>query len=156
MSLGSLINPICGRVSRILILAVLVNSTVPVIQASIDPEQENVEQLESTPVDSVEIQTFRDTLAGIESDQGAYAQALTEYLISLGQALQQQGRHTEAADVFKRGVHLARVNHGLYSAEQIPFIQGEISSNLAVGDLVEADPATTISPRNPTALAGQR
>ena len=139
MSLGSLNNPICGRVSRILILAVLVNSTVPVIQASIDPEQENVEQLESTPVDSVEIQTFRDTLAGIESDQGAYAQALTEYLISLGQALQQQGRHTEAADVFKRGVHLARVNHGLYSAEQIPFIQGEISSNLAVGDLVEAD-----------------
>ena len=122
-----------------MILAVLVNSPALVIQARIEPEQENVEQLEATPVDSVEIQTFRDTLAGIESDQGAYAQALTEYLISLGQALQQQGRHTEAADVFKRGVHLARVNHGLYSAEQIPFVQGEISSNLAVGDLVEAD-----------------
>ena len=117
-----------------MLLVILVNSPILVTQA-----QESVEQLESTPVDSGEIQTFLDALASIESNQGAYAQALPEQLISLGQALQQQGRYSEAADVFKRGVHLARINNGLYSAEQIPFIQGEISSNLAVGNLVEAD-----------------
>ena len=106
---------------------------------SIDPVQDGVEQLESMPVDSGAVKSFRDTLAGIESDQGAYAPALPELLISLGQALQQQGRYKEAADVFKRGVHLARINNGLHSAEQIPFIQGEINSSLAAGDLIEAD-----------------
>ena len=131
-----------------MILAILVNGPILVTQAkeSIEPiqegieqAQESVEQPESTPVDSGEILTIRDALAGIESDQGAYAQALPEQLISLGQALQQQGQYRQAVDVFKRGVHLARINNGLYSAEQIPFLQGEISSSLAVGDLVEAD-----------------
>ena len=41
--------------------------------------------------------------------------------------------------MFRRGGHLVRINNGLYSAEQIPFLQGEISSNLAVGELAEVD-----------------
>jgi len=121
-------------VANTLLLAILVNSPVLVTQA-----QESIEPPESVLVDTEEIKAFRDALASIESDQGAYAKALPEQLISLGLALQQQGRHKDAVAVFKRGVHLARINNGLYSAEQIPFIQGEISSNLAVGELTEAD-----------------
>jgi hypothetical protein len=121
-------------VANTLLLATLVNSPVLVTQA-----QESIEPPESALVDTEEIKAFRDALASIESNQGAYAKALPEQLISLGLALQQQGRHRDAIAVFKRGVHLARINNGLYSAEQIPFIQGEISSNLAVGELTEAD-----------------
>ncbi|MCH8257127.1 MAG: hypothetical protein IIA75_04355 [Proteobacteria bacterium] len=121
-------------VARALLLATLVNGPVFATQ-----EQESIETAESAPVDTGEIQALRDALAGIESDQGAYAQALPEQLISLGFALQQQGRHKEAVTVFKRGGHLSRINDGLYSAEQIPFLQGEISSNLAVGELAEVD-----------------
>ncbi|MEE8338939.1 MAG: hypothetical protein V3R56_02275 [Xanthomonadales bacterium] len=117
-----------------LLLATLVNSPVLLAQ-----EQESADSPESAPVDTEVIQEFRDALTGIERQQGAYAAALPEQLISLGLALQQQNRHSEAVTVFKRGVHLTRINNGLYSAEQIPFIQGEISSNLAIGELDEAD-----------------
>ena len=135
MPLRSLNNPVSGLVACTLLLATLVNSPVLVTQA----QEENEPPLESVPGDTAQIQVYRDALASIESDRGAYAEALPEQLISLGLALQQQGRHREAVDVFKRGVHLARINNGLYSAEQIPFIQGEIGSNLAVGKLTEAD-----------------
>jgi len=121
-------------VANTLLLAALLNSSVLVAQ-----EQESIESPESAVVDTEEVQVFRDALANIERHQGAYGAGLPEQLISLGLALQSQNRHKEAVTVFKRGVHLARINSGLYSAEQIPFIQGEISSNLAIGELDEAD-----------------
>jgi hypothetical protein len=84
-------------------------------------------------------QPFRDAIAGIERGQGAYAEGLSEQLLSLGLTLQRQGRHGEALDAFKRGVHLARINHGLYSAQQLPLLQAEITSHLATGQLNLAD-----------------
>ena len=119
---------------RALLLATLANGSFLVTQA-----QENIESAESAPIDTGEIKALRDALAGIEINRGAYAQALPEQLISLGLALQEQGRHKEAVVVFKRGGHLIRINNGLYSAGQIPFLHGEISSNLAVGELAEVD-----------------
>lgn len=84
-------------------------------------------------------QPFRAAIDRLESDQGAYAVGLSEQLLSLGLTLQRQGRHGEALNVFKRGTHLARINHGLYSAEQLPLLQAEIASHLATGQLSEAD-----------------
>jgi hypothetical protein len=84
-------------------------------------------------------QTFRKTIFSIESTQGAYATALSEQLLSLGLALQTQGRHDEAIGLFKRGVHLARINDGLYSTQQIPLLQGQISSHIALADYAQAD-----------------
>ena len=60
-------------------------------------------------------------------------------MLSLGITLQAQGRHEEAVDLFKRGVHLARINDGLYSAQQIPLLQGQIKSHIAQGDYSAAD-----------------
>jgi hypothetical protein len=89
--------------------------------------------------DTTDIKAYRGIVADIESDMGAYAANLPENLLSLGLALQQQERHTEALAIFKRGTHLARINNGLYSATQIPLIRGEITSHIARGELVEAD-----------------
>jgi len=82
---------------------------------------------------------FREAITGLETEHGAYAEGLSEQLLSLGLTLQRQGRHGEALDVFKRGVHLARINHGLYSAEQLTLLQAEIASHMATGQLSEAD-----------------
>jgi len=82
---------------------------------------------------------FRAAIATIESSDGAYAAGLSEQLLSLGQALQAQGRHEEAVDLFKRGVHLARINEGLHSEQQIPLLQAQISSHIALGEYTEAD-----------------
>lgn len=92
-----------------------------------------------TIADSDNIKDYREIVSNIESDMGAYAPDLPEKLLSLGLALQRQGRHGEALGVFKRGTHLARINNGLYTAAQIPLIQGEITSHIAQGELQEAD-----------------
>ena len=89
--------------------------------------------------DSQAVTDYRKAIAALEESAGAYGAELSEKLLGLGLALQQQGRHAEAIEVLKRGVHLARINDGLYSAEQIPLLQSEISSHLALGDFEIAD-----------------
>ncbi|MEH6582723.1 MAG: hypothetical protein V7754_12360 [Halioglobus sp.] len=89
--------------------------------------------------DSQDISLYREIIQRVEGGEGAYSSELPEKLLSLGLALQQQGRHAEAVTIFKRGTHLARINDGLYSAAQIPMIRGEIGSHIALGELVEAD-----------------
>lgn len=83
-----------------------------------------------------------DYLSAIEETErtgGAYASQLSEQLLGLGTALQQLDRHEEAIEVFKRGVHLARINSGLYSGEQIALLQGQIRSYRALGDYQQVD-----------------
>ncbi len=90
-------------------------------------------------VESGEITAIYDALTAIESVQGAYSYALSEQLYSLGLAFQIQNQHKEAFAAFKRGIHLTRINNGLHSLEQIPFIQAEINSSLMTGDFENAD-----------------
>lgn len=89
--------------------------------------------------DSAEVNAYRTAIATIESEFGAYAPQLPEQLLSLGLGLQKQGRHPEAITVFKRGTHLARISDGLYSAAQIPLVQGEIYSQMVTSQFEEAD-----------------
>jgi hypothetical protein len=92
------------------------------------------------PTDSANDElSFLGAISNIESAQGAYSAELPEQMLSLGLSLQRQQRHSEAVDVFKRGVHLARINNGLYSAEQIPLLQGQVKSLIAMGEYAEAD-----------------
>ncbi|WP_116367209.1 energy transducer TonB [Parahaliea mediterranea] len=89
--------------------------------------------------DRLDIQSYRNVIADIERNEGAYSPNVSEHLMSLGSALQQSGEHAEAIAIFKRGVHLSRINDGLYGAEQIPLLQSEIRSHLALGDFAAAD-----------------
>jgi hypothetical protein len=97
--------------------------------------------IEHAPMDAGELQSFRDAISGAESIDGAYGAMLPEQLLSLGIALQKEGRHAEAVAVFKRGSHLARINNGLYSNAQIPYIQHKITSHIALRQFTEADGA---------------
>ena len=102
--------------------------------------QEMAAALENPGVSpSAQEMAFRGAISTLESNQGAYSAGLSEQLLSLGLALQAQGRHTEAVDLFKRGVHLARINDGLHSPAQIPPLQGQIASYIALGSYTEAD-----------------
>lgn len=99
------------------------------------------EQAASDPdtMNAVSERTYQDAIASIESTQGAYGAGLAEALLGMGLALQSQGRHEEAIRVFKRGIHLTRVNEGLYSKAQVPLLQGEIASHIATRDYHVAD-----------------
>ncbi|MEE4146576.1 MAG: hypothetical protein V2I26_17360 [Halieaceae bacterium] len=92
-----------------------------------------------TVVDEQTEQSLLDAISRLESRDGAYSADLPEHMLSLGLALQQQERHGEAVDVFKRGVHLARINNGLYCPEQIPLLNGEIRSSIALGEYARVD-----------------
>jgi len=119
---------------RTLLLAVLFDGLIIEARA-----QESTEPQQATVTESAEITSFQNALAELESANGAYAEALPEQLFSLGLTLQQADRHEEAIATFKRGIHLTRINQGLFSIEQIPFILAEINSNLITGKLEEAD-----------------
>jgi tetratricopeptide (TPR) repeat protein len=85
------------------------------------------------------VEEYREAIRQAELAGGAYAPALTEHLVGLGTTLQQLKRHAEAVEVFKRGVQVARINSGLYSAEQLTLLRGEISSHMALGDFAVVD-----------------
>ncbi len=91
------------------------------------------------PSSSQEERAYQNAIKEIESSEGAYAGGLSESLLSLALTLQSQGRHAEAIKLFRRGIHLARVNEGLYCPQQIPLLQGEIASYIAAQNYALAD-----------------
>ncbi|MEM0954101.1 MAG: hypothetical protein AAGI24_08165 [Pseudomonadota bacterium] len=83
--------------------------------------------------------SYQFYITDLESRHGPYAQGLSEQLLGLGSVYQRQGLHREAVEVFKRGVHIARINDGLNGEAQIPLLQREIQSLMALGDFEAAD-----------------
>jgi hypothetical protein len=82
---------------------------------------------------------YRNYIQSMEASGGAFASGLTEQLLGLGLNLQALDRHAEAAAVLKRGVHVSRVQSGLYSKDQIPLLRGEIRSLTALQRFDEVD-----------------
>ncbi len=128
--------------------AALAEGSTDTAQAEIpdtDAEQAPAEDgsLAPEPADftriNADLDSFRKIVRDLESGTGAYASALPEQLLSLGISLQRAGQHEEAVSVFKRGVHLSRINNGLYSAEQIALLEREIASHVAMGQYDKAE-----------------
>ena len=94
---------------------------------------------QKTTLHTAELDRFEKRITEIESMGGAFDSALSEELLGFGLALQRSGRHERAVQVFKRGTHIARINEGLFTATQIPFIKAEVVSLGALGDITEAD-----------------
>jgi hypothetical protein len=99
------------------------------------------EDKEATTInsDKWEERAYKQSIAEIESSEGAYADGLPESLFSLARTLQAQGRHDEAIKLFRRGIHLTRINEGLYCEQQIPLLLGEIASYKAKQSYALAD-----------------
>ena len=82
---------------------------------------------------------YQTAIREAELSGGAYSGAIAEHLLGLGTTLQQLNRHAEAIEVLKRGVHLSRINSGLYSAEQLALLRSEIRSHMAMGNFDVVD-----------------
>ena len=91
------------------------------------------------PTEPSALGVYRSYIESMETNAGAFAPGLTEQLLGLGLNLQALDRHAEAAKVLKRGVHVSRVQSGLYAADQIPLLRAEIRSHIALGQFDEAD-----------------
>ncbi|MEM1111459.1 MAG: hypothetical protein AAGI11_06085 [Pseudomonadota bacterium] len=153
----------CRR-GRTLALSVLAATTALTVQATPESADVHADRVDDLPAASVaagsptpapaapSASTLGPMLPGgatvdrversiqrLESDQGAYSPFLSEQLLSLAESLQRDGRHQDAIKAYKRGSHLARINGGLYTSEQIPLLQGEIRSHLALQNYEDAD-----------------
>ncbi|MGQ9425479.1 energy transducer TonB [Gilvimarinus sp. F26214L] len=79
------------------------------------------------------VEDFRDAIARLEAEQGAWGSGLAEQLSGLGQNYQLRGLHRDAIAIFDRAVHVSRINNGLYDLSQVPIIERMVESLKARG-----------------------
>ena len=86
-----------------------------------------------------DIGSYEQALEELEYEGGAWSQEVAQELETLGGLLLQQGEFEQAVTVFDRAVHINRVNHGLFSPEQVPLVQRVVEGHVALGQWKEAD-----------------
>lgn len=100
--------------------------------------------------------SYQFYITDLENRHGPYAPGLSEQLLGLGSVYQGQGLHQEAIKTFKRGIHLARINNGLNSSEQIPLLEHMIRSLVSIGEYSTADERQTYLYRIQRQVYGDR
>ena len=80
------------------------------------------------------IRSYQEQVNLLESQYDAYNADLSEAMLGLGLAQQQQGNHEDAILSLERALQINRVNHGLYHVNKIPLIEQLIVSYAATGD----------------------
>ncbi|MDP5052941.1 MAG: hypothetical protein NWP69_04050, partial [Congregibacter sp.] len=126
---------------RILFAALAGVAIAADVDIEVDPAQSDTLESEESVREALmgDVRNYLRRIAEIEAMEGAFAPGLSEDLLGLGLALQRNGDHEQAIRTFKRGVHLARVNEGLYSRRQLALLKGEIASHIALGAFEDAD-----------------
>lgn len=84
-------------------------------------------------------QPYLNQLEVLEQRDGPYADSIAEPLASLGRYHRQQGEYAEAVKLYRRAMHIVRVNDGLYSDRQIPLLRELLVSYREAGDLESLD-----------------
>lgn len=82
---------------------------------------------------SERMEDYRDAIAQLEAEQGPWSKGLAEQLSGLAQAYQMRGLHRDAIEIFRRAIHVSRINNGLYALNQVPIIEHMLESLEARG-----------------------
>ncbi|MEP0201285.1 MAG: tetratricopeptide repeat protein [Halioglobus sp.] len=90
------------------------------LMADADPELDSESEAPSNEPDA---SPFKNKIAEVESGDGPYADGLVEPLSSLGKYYQSIGENDEAINVYRRALHVARVNDGLVDTRQLPVLR---------------------------------
>jgi len=71
----------------------------------------------------------------LEMEGGPYADALAEPLTGLGRHYRQQGDMQQALRLYRRALHVVRVNDGLYSERQMPILRELLDAYRVSGEM---------------------
>jgi hypothetical protein len=82
---------------------------------------------------------LEERLRLLEGSAGPYAPALAEDLGDMAREYRAVGQLSEALRLYRRALHIVRVNDGLYSERQAPLVRAELDIYRASGDLDELD-----------------
>jgi tetratricopeptide (TPR) repeat protein len=78
-------------------------------------------------------------MAALEDQGGPYADALAEPLASLGRHYRLRGDLENAQRVYRRALHVVRVNDGLHSRRQLPILRELLQLYRDAGDMTSLD-----------------
>jgi hypothetical protein len=85
-----------------------------------------------------EAEALNQLLEERQRAQGAYAVTLADPMGELGELYAAQCNHTAALDAHRRAVQLLRINEGLLTKSQIPYLKAMAASSQAIGDFESA------------------
>jgi tetratricopeptide (TPR) repeat protein len=82
---------------------------------------------------------FQLQLEEFESKTGPYADGLTEPLLGLGRYYSRRGDYEQALQLYRRALHIVRLNDGLNSKRQAPVVRELLDTVRLSGDLQALD-----------------
>lgn len=82
---------------------------------------------------------YQQQLATLEVQGGPYNDALAEPLTGLGRYHRDQGDLDQAMRLYRRALHVVRINDGLYSERQLPILQELLEAYRVSGDMQALD-----------------
>lgn len=114
-----------------------------VMADSDDPDQgwaTNLTPTQAIPLMPAQaIPELRESIEVLEGSGDTWHPDIAESTLSLARHVQETGDHVEAIALLERAVHVNRVNHGLFSLQQVTALEMQIDSHLALEQWTEAD-----------------
>lgn len=114
-----------------------------VMADSNDPDQPWVTNLAPAqaipPTPAQAIPELRESIEALQGSGDTWHPDIAESTLSLARHVQETGDHLEAIALLERAVHVSRVNHGLFSLQQVSALEMQIQSHLALQQWAEAD-----------------
>jgi len=74
-----------------------------------------------------------------QRQDGPYTDTLAEPLAGLGRYHRERGEYQKALSLYQQAVHVVRINDGLYSERQIPYVRDLLTTYRMLGDLETLD-----------------
>jgi hypothetical protein len=102
-------------------------------------ETHNSEQTHEDRDLQSDISSYQNAIDEIETIEGPFSTQLPQQRMGLAAALQANGEHEAAFSQLEMANHVTRVNHGLFSIEQIPILEQMIENLLQQGNFIAAD-----------------
>ena len=87
------------------------------------------------------IEQYLEEIDRIEATEGAYSAALSDLLMSLGMSYQEKVDYENANLAFQRGMQLEKINYGLFSLGQTPYLKEIANTHRLLGDWEQSQKA---------------
>ncbi|MCS5594818.1 MAG: tetratricopeptide repeat protein [Porticoccaceae bacterium] len=87
-------------------------------------------QVDKDQTDTIE--SYLTAIDGLEAEHGAYSSQLSDLYLGLGKSYSSKTEYSDALAAFQRGMQIERVNFGLHSLSQTPYLTSiaDTESNL--------------------------
>ena len=110
----------------------------PGAEQSSDPAvadgDELAEAVTPEPADMDPVEDYLDAIDRVEVSRGAYSPELADLYLGLGNSLLRERKYLQAKNALQRGMQVDRVNNGLNSLSQVPYLFSLASLDDAMGD----------------------